>query len=518
MHVCLNVDEIVRLLASALVTSGWRASAVAFACCCKKFEDPALDALWREQKGLLPLLDTFPEGIWDEAFDDYVSPRPYIVYYPLNRMTGKVFKKVPTTAEWVRFTKYSRRMRGLGFNLSEEFIPSNVLSVLQLRALNEPLLPNLKSLELKGATADIIPFVPLFLSHTTTDIDIQFSPAPPAVMVASMILSLPKLCPHVEHICLNPLPLDSTVTNATSEMLLTCNLDALRFFHVDSPLTEEATRVVLQLPNLRGLWAIFTGSIPLPEVSLPNLTTLDIRYHHDHSWLGGFHGTTFSKLTEVSFHAESQQVGAFLEAFESFALATSASTVLSRFKLHTSLAWSPNYYSLLAFKQLKELLLEFSCHVGCSSFIEDETLVALAQAMPKLEILQLGKTPCQAPSSVSIHGLIALAHHCLNLSKLCVHFQTDSMILALAGGAGQTPQGSYLPQEDCALTSLNAGAIPMPQQYMFPVSMALLRIFPRLHNIEYVDEGWKWVADAIKVSKQIDSFVHHSGKMHQPCF
>ena len=76
MHVCLNVDEIVRLLASALVTSGWRASAVAFACCCKKFEDPALDALWREQKGLLPLLDTFPEGIWDEAFDDYVSPRP----------------------------------------------------------------------------------------------------------------------------------------------------------------------------------------------------------------------------------------------------------------------------------------------------------------------------------------------------------------------------------------------------------------------------------------------------------
>ena len=199
-------------------------------------------------------------------------------------MTGKVFKKVPTTAEWVRFTKYSRRMRGLGFNLSEEFIPSNVLSVLQLRALNEPLLPNLKVLELKGTTSDIIPVIPLFLSHRTTHIDIQFSIyiILPTVMLASMIINLPKLCPGIQSIALSPLPRGSAITNATSEMLLACNPDALQNFQVDSALTEEANRVLFQLPNLRSLWTVFAEPIPLPDVSLPNLTDLDIEYYHDH--------------------------------------------------------------------------------------------------------------------------------------------------------------------------------------------------------------------------------------------
>ena len=44
MHACLNVDEIVRLIAYELVASGGYATAVALARCCKSFEDPVLDA------------------------------------------------------------------------------------------------------------------------------------------------------------------------------------------------------------------------------------------------------------------------------------------------------------------------------------------------------------------------------------------------------------------------------------------------------------------------------------------
>ena len=195
---------------------------------------------------------------------------------------------------------------------------------------------------------------------------------------------------------------------------------------MDSPLTEEATRVVFQLADLRGLWTVFTEPISLQEVSLPNLAILDIEYYRGHGWLRQFRGTTFSKLTEVTFHAECQQVGDFLEAFEHFALATSASAVLSHFRFRASLAWNPSYSSLLAFKQLKELNLEFSCHDGCSSFIDEKTLVTLAQAMPKLEILKLGKAPCEVLGFVTIHGLVALAHHCRGVSRLCVHFRTNT--------------------------------------------------------------------------------------------
>ena len=235
MHDILNVDEIFRLLASGLVASKWRATAVALACCCRKFEAPTLDALWKEQRRLSPLVNTFPKGIWDEASNDFVSPNPYAVYFPLNRLAAKIFKKIPTTAEWAHFTNYSLRVRELKLNLSEEPIPSSVLSVLQLRNLDEPLLPNLKLLELKEVAADSIPFIPLFLHQKTIDIEIRFDSDPPAVMVASMMINLPKLCPHAQKILLQPLPRDSTVTNAASEMLLTCNLGAPRLFQVDLP-------------------------------------------------------------------------------------------------------------------------------------------------------------------------------------------------------------------------------------------------------------------------------------------
>ena len=66
MHTCLNVDEIVRLIARELVASGGNATAVALACCCKDFEDPVLDALWVEQDRLLPLLKSFPGDVWNE--------------------------------------------------------------------------------------------------------------------------------------------------------------------------------------------------------------------------------------------------------------------------------------------------------------------------------------------------------------------------------------------------------------------------------------------------------------------
>jgi len=74
MHACLNVDEIVRVIAYELVTSKGRGVAVSLACCCKSFEDPVLDALWETQEQLLPLLKSLPGDIWDG--DGYTVSAP----------------------------------------------------------------------------------------------------------------------------------------------------------------------------------------------------------------------------------------------------------------------------------------------------------------------------------------------------------------------------------------------------------------------------------------------------------
>ena len=73
MHPCLNVDEILRLLACELVAAEAKATAVSLACCCKNFEDPVLDVLWESQDRLTPLLKCFPQEVWKEEDGSFVS-------------------------------------------------------------------------------------------------------------------------------------------------------------------------------------------------------------------------------------------------------------------------------------------------------------------------------------------------------------------------------------------------------------------------------------------------------------
>jgi hypothetical protein len=73
MHPCLNVDEVLRLLARELVGLGGEATVVSLACCCKGFEDPLLDVLWETQDQLTPLLKCFPQEVWKEEDGSFVS-------------------------------------------------------------------------------------------------------------------------------------------------------------------------------------------------------------------------------------------------------------------------------------------------------------------------------------------------------------------------------------------------------------------------------------------------------------
>ena len=72
-------------MACKVVAAGAKAAAVALACCCKSFEDPVLDALWETQDRLTPLLDCFPQEIWEEGGESFVSHSVVFVFSELNR-------------------------------------------------------------------------------------------------------------------------------------------------------------------------------------------------------------------------------------------------------------------------------------------------------------------------------------------------------------------------------------------------------------------------------------------------
>ena len=509
MHACLCVDEIVRLIACELVESRATATAIALACCCKNFEDSMLDALWGTQDQLLPLLKSLPEDVWNERECNVSTPTTGI-FSSLNFLIRKSFKRLPTAQEWARFRKYARRMRRLVERGALDVLSLEGFSALQLRTINEPLFPNLKTLALSYVAREFIPFIPLFLSPRTTTIAIlSFESDFLTATIASTITAFPILCPNLQNITLHYLPRDPMITAAVSGILLTNHQNLLRHFWVDSPLTEEAREVVSKLPNLQHLSVVVERGTSLPPVVLPNLTEVSIKYDHDCDWLQMFHLAVLGKLETVTFRSGSEHIGDFLETFEMAALAASVQNTLSKFYHYASRSWNPNYSSLLQFAQLTILLVEFPCGNVCTSNVDDDIITNLARAMPRLETLQLGDVPCrEILTSITVKGLAALAHRCPGLYTLRIHFQVTSLSTP---PTSTSYTRSTVPQRDCALENLEVGDISIPEESVPMVALTLVQIFPHIDYIEGTDGNWDEVMDAICLSRQIDNC---SGKEH----
>ena len=396
-------------------------------------------------------------------------------------------------------------------------LPLRILLVLQLHLCGEPLLPNLKTLNLFGIWKEYIPFIPLFLSPQTTSISLHFyDDYYDGTAIASAIITLPRFCPSLQRVYLHPKSRDPIIAAAVSGMLLALNRKTLQKFKVHSTLTDEGREAFRDLPDLRELRMNIYGSSSLPTLGLPNLTSLCIQYDNNHGWLEGFRGATFGKLTSISFYFypycyNQATVGNLLETFESVALTTSIPATLSEFKFTTALRWKPNYRSLLPFTQLKELSLDFGCFPSghdCSCALDDDTITDLARAMPKLEVLKSVRFPCWTPTGVTTRGLAALARYCPRLSSLSIHLQVSSLDPSKIPQAASGDQFN-IPPAGCALTCINVGMIALPEELVSKVIQTLLQIFPRLGRIKHMKEGWEKVADVLNVSGQL---ADHSGK------
>jgi hypothetical protein len=247
---------------------------------------------------------------------------------------------------------------------------------------------------------------------------------------------------------------------------------------------------------------------------LPNLTSIDVEYDDDLEWLQGFRGATLTKLESTTFRCESGQIGDFLGAFGSVVSTTSAQHTLSSFRFYTPSSWDPSYLALLPFKELKELEIEFSCYDGCSSKVDDDIITLLAQAMPKLESLKLGGTPCRTRTGVTVQGLIALASRCIHLSELRIHFLGDSLVevATIAEDISLTSDETVVRRDDCGLKHLQVGRIPIPPGSAVRIALSLLQIFPRILKVEYVTPEWKEVARTIEDSRRIGIFVGRAGE------
>jgi hypothetical protein len=187
-------------------------------------------------------------------------PQQRLFHFPyLIASASKTFTRIPTRTEWSRFQKYARGMRSLKVNASKDLLAPDVFSTLQLRTGNDPLLPRLDGFECDDTTEAFAPLIPIFLPPKVVVINIRFAANVPVVTIASIIVRLPILCTEVRSLYIWSLPRNAVITEAVSEMVLACNPKTLRAFLVFSPLTEEARKVLHQLPNLRHLGTVMGG-------------------------------------------------------------------------------------------------------------------------------------------------------------------------------------------------------------------------------------------------------------------
>lgn len=384
--------------------------------------------------------------------------------------------------------------------------------MLQHLTLNTPLLPNLKGFTCYETTAAFIPFISLFLSRTTMAIKIKFArtlPAPSPLMIASTIGTLPKMCPNLQQITLSDLPSDPIIIAIVSEIPLILG-DSLQKFDVGSPLTPAARDVLYTLPHLFDLGSGFEVQTQLPQVTLPALVKLKIKYSSGYEWLRAFSGAALTKLKIVSFCGSSLPSGNFLGAFKNVALTTTLPRTLSTFIYHFLHPWIPDYPSLFVFKQLKIVTVGNPCRNLCSSMVNDVVVTDLARALPKLQVLKLGSNPCGAtlPTGVTTKGLVELACHCVDLATLRVHIRVNSLVQAAVDETGTPPaENAAAARQECSLTALEVGRMLVPDGAASTVALALFHIFPRIQDIRYINPQWASVEDTIRISRRLSNRI-----------
>ncbi|KAF8055208.1 hypothetical protein FPV67DRAFT_1544554 [Lyophyllum atratum] len=206
MQACLQITEIQRAVFEFLLPEH-PATLARLARTCTAFTACALDALWRDQYWLAPLIQVMPHDLWKWELCDGIRVLRFI--RPLE------------AGDWQRFDFYAPKIRRLGYynrHLPIHRSPATHKSILVYLSSYRPihaLLENLRalsfeSLDLSGPMLKSVPFFPVLLGPSVTAIYIRVSNE--AVVVdhlPALFLSIARLCPglHVLEVNLRGPPL-----------------------------------------------------------------------------------------------------------------------------------------------------------------------------------------------------------------------------------------------------------------------------------------------------------------------
>jgi hypothetical protein len=310
---------------------------------------------------------------------------------------------------------------------------------------------------------------------------------------------------------------DSSMEEASSQLLMHCN-HHLRKFHVESPISASALRHIIQLPSLEEV-CLVVNSIQLPDplsfFVFPSLRELNVKCNGDPTWLQLLPAIENPGLTSISVQCPGSNAEKFMETFQLTMTGCGMHECLKEFMMESpdNFKINPKIIALnFSFKNLTSLTLSSECSDFCqTSDLTDDDIDLLTKAMPCLESLNIGRTPCGVLSQITFKSLYTISHRCTRLSDLFIHFnpalfvtkvgmEDESWDIALGLSDLKT-----LSSDLCQVTTLWVGRIPLPAQSDASciIALGLLGVFPRLEVIEYDSDGWGDVEGLLGVFRRM---------------
>ncbi|KAJ7983095.1 hypothetical protein DFH06DRAFT_1123111 [Mycena polygramma] len=454
----MQIAEIVRMVCDQANTAFWsspQTTLVSLARTSKIFRDPALDALWYEQRSLVPLVKCMPDTLWEEE--------------GANRRNLVIHIRRPITFEDMsRFLFYSVRVRRLEMQNSYTYgtVHHDFLKALDmaLPAQRYPLSimhhflgsqTREITIQLRDETAglSILPYIKSSCPLVTTfDFDLD---ADPQSLSPRLISDIVCGWPHLVNLSIP-------------------NLDKAGFMHVS------------RLPSLADLSlysAKDTASLHLPDFlagrTFPVLNKLSISCETARFCAGvirvissrHFQSLSITQLTSWTTAAWQELHTTIRDCLDHTALNTievEAKGVRRPSDTAPYVLSSDAVRHLLAFKNMTDVTYQvYPCLDANDDFLEE-----MALAWPKIETLYLGTEVLHTqPPQATLKCLIAFARHCSGLSNLGV-----LMDVSLVPTFTQVPGHRISHSLNC----LDVGTSPIDAAIAMPVAAFLSNLFPEL--------------------------------------
>ena len=388
-----------------------------------------------------------------------------------------------------RYAPWIRRLVVIAWGLPEEitklFVPtwSNTQPLLHFRLrelswrLNRPnfslfttfLSPHLTKIDIKmdpfGRSAGKVP------TEVVAVMRMAFRMFPSSLQSLSIYLGIGPEAGLIEEIGL---------THDISTFILRCG-ESLRGFHSNLMLSPEGVTHLVNLPHLRDwtteqkpprVTALIRNGIPGgPTSLLPSLRSLRLRGEAAPEWFSLF-DTDTTKHRCPPRTVVGRNLSHLIYNHPTLPI---DSTLLSK---------------LIPLTNLVEITAGLQCMqrgAGCASRFSDQDVEHLALALPKLEVLVLGETPCGANTCpTTILSLLFLSIHCASLKLLSVHFRTTHMAMDVMAMVDYAHSHDLHRRPKCVLEELVAGdQIAQLEDHEFALaSMGISTIFPSLTRIQ----------------------------------